>query len=405
MDNEKNIFSLIVKNSIFAFLKEKYNDYKIDDSKDDDNINQIFNLLLELEKYSHIPDKKNIIKEHYYLMKSFMINGNFKEEEFLTSLKDETQDLTLDEKNYILNSVIFITNEDNNISNIEKEIILEISRFLGINSSYNDILLKYKKSEFNKEKILLNKIIVIGIGILLVIIIGIFITSQNISKAKLFETNNYQFDEITFNKYIIYKNEFKISSDKFKKYAIYYMNGTAKISFNPKNIDYNSITKTITLNQDNFKVELYVSPKNEKEIDKVNPKNITSSEAKTLGVVVGIAGAYTGGKIASKITGLLPLGNQFLSGTIGAIVGAGTGYFATTKALENVKFSSDISEKEKDESFKIGKKLIQLQLERDDKLIQMYKEHFEIFIKAKYKTMNKDVQNIEYKKLNNGNKK
>lgn len=411
MEKEKNIFSLIVKNSIFAFLKEKYPNNQFD-NKDDDNIEKIAELLKQLEKYAHIPDKKNIIKENYNLIKLCLIDGSFKEETYLNSLKNETQDLSKEEKSYILNAVIFITNEDKNISDNEKETIIEIARFLDINYSYKEILSNYNKSEFKVESSPI-AIIIIGILVLLAVIGGIFYKAQTVPKVQIFKTNDYQFDEMHFNRYIIYKNKFEISSEKFKKYAVYYISGTAQIGFNPQNLKYNPKTKTLILTQDKFNINISISTKNQLEIDKVNPKGITEGEARTLGVVVGLAGAYGGAKVGSSLgsglTSFLPKSTHFLatsaSGLVGGLLGGGAGYFATTSLLENAKLSSDISETERKETLKVGIDLIKLQLQTDKNLLAMYKEDFENFIKTKYKTFGMDVQKIEYKKIKTGGAK
>ena len=412
MEKEKNIFSLIVKNSIFAFLKEKYPHYDFNNNEDKNNIEKITELLKQLERYAQIPDKKHIVKENYNLIKSFMVDGSFQEETFLNSLKNETKDLTNDEKNYILNSVIFITNEDKNISNDEKEIIIQIARFLNISYTYKEILSNYNKSEFKVESSPIVTII-IGILILLAVIGGIFYKAHNIPKVQIFKTNDYQFDEIHFNRYILYKNQFEVSTEKFKKYAVYYVSGIAQISFNPQNLEYNSQTKTIILSLDSFKVNVSVSPKNKLEIDKVNPKGITEGEAKSLGAVVGLTGAYGGAKIGSSLgsglTSFLPKSTHFLatsaSGLAGGLLGGSAGYFATTNLLDNTKLSSNISETERKETLKVATDLIKLQLQTDENLLAMYKEHFETFIKAKYKTFGADIQIIKYKKIKAGSVK
>lgn len=141
---EKKIFTIIVKNSIFAFIKEKYTNCIVEDKDTNKNINAISLLLVKLEKYAHIPDKKSIIKSEYNSILSLMIDGCIQEDNFLKLLKSDTEDLTVDEKSYILNAVIYVINEDKKISDNEKEVILQISRFLNINDSYDKLL-----SDFN----------------------------------------------------------------------------------------------------------------------------------------------------------------------------------------------------------------------------------------------------------------
>jgi len=408
MDKEQKIFSLIVKNSVFAYLKEKYPDYQFED-KDDEDISKIIELLKQLEKYAHIPDKKNIIKEDYNITKTYMDDGIFKEKEFLEFLKNESKDLADEEKSYILNAVIFVMNEDKNISGTEKEIILQISRFLDITLSYREILANYNKSEFYEEPSPTG-IIIVGIILLLIIGGGIFYKIEHTPKVKRFTTNNYQFDEVHFNRYIIYKNQFEVNSEKFKKYAVYYISGDATIGFNPKDLDYNPTTKTITLKQESFIVTPHISPLNKKEIDKVNPKKIIESEAKTMGTVIGLAGAYAGAKtgasFGSGLTSFLPknigMFATTITGSVSGILAGVTGYFVTKKALTGLQVSKDISESDKKETLKIGSDLIKAQLLTDEQLVSMYKEHFETFIKAKFQSLNLEVLDIVYQNPKEG---
>lgn len=398
MEQEKNIFTLIVKNSIFAFLKEKYPHYRMEDIKDDDNINTIRDLLGKLEKYAHIPDKRNIIEKEYNSIKSLMSKKEFQEYDFLESLKSATEALTAEEKDYILNAVIFVVNEDNKISDNEKEIILQIAKFLNIQHSYKNILIRYDKSEFKNGKVPI-KLIISGLLIVLLIAAGLFWKVKNLPQVQTFETDKYQFDELTFNRYIIYKNKFDIGSEHFKKYAVYYISGTAQISFNPKRIEYNPTTKTITL-LEKFHVSLTTSAKN--EIDKVQAKAITEGQAHNIGVVVGLAGAYGGAKIGSSLSSILPKNIELASSALSGIIGGAAGYLVTTNMLSGAKLTSDISMTDKKETLRIGKQLIKAQLETDTKLLKMYRKHFELFIKAKYKTLNKEVHTVNYEPIENG---
>ena len=124
-----------------------------------------------------------------------------------------------------------------------------------------------------------------------------------------------------------------------------------------------------------------------------------------MGTIIGLAGTYMGAKtgaaLGSGITSFLPKNMQkFTSATAGAfggIVAGATGYFVAKEALTNLQVSSNISETDKKESYRIGEQLIKAQLLTDEQLVSMYKEHFETFIKAKYKTFDMEVLNIEYK--------
>lgn len=395
MITDKEKFILIIQNITFIYLKEKDINAN-NDSEENQDIVELESMLLKLENYTHIPDKKHLLIEHYQAIKSSMMDRTFKEEIFFNDLNVKTKELDSDEKNYILNAIVFVANTDKKISDKEKEIIVQVARALNIELSYKEIMNLYKKSEFNTNG---NPKLLIGIGffILLSLIVGIFWKSQTQAKIQTFATNKYQFDEITFNRYILYKNKFDIQNNEmvkhFKKYAVYYISGTAKISFNPKKITYDPLLKTIIL-EDDFRVDLEILQKD--EIDKVSPKSISKGTAKTMGVVVGLAATYSSSHITSKVTDYLPNSLKMASKTGLGLVSGATAYLVTSKALEGAKLTSDISMTDKKETLKIGEMLIKAQLLTDDKLVDMYRKHFESFIKAKYKTWNKEVDIVKY---------
>jgi hypothetical protein len=393
MEDEQKIFSLIVKNSIFAYLKEKYPHTQIDDGDDNDNIIKIIELLKQLERYAHIPDKQKIIKDEYLVMKSLINNQDLSEAELLQTLQEQTQNITQEDKNYILNSVIFVTNEDDNISSTEKEIIIQIARFLDISHDYKTIMKEYHKSEFVEEKMPIITII-IGLLILAVIAGGLFWQLKKQSNTNIFETDKYQFDQIHFNRYVMYKNSFEVFSGKFHKYFIAYISGVANVSFNPQKLQYNSKTKTLTLSENNFDIESNFLTI--KDIDTVNPDKISTSEARKIGAVVGLASGYAGIKAGNSLANFLPKKIQLAVSSTTALVAGGAGYFVTSELLDGLQLSSDITETEKTTTKNIAKSLIDAQLKADEELQKIYKKHFEQFIKAKYKTHNIDIKHIKY---------
>ena len=407
MKKDKRVFSLIVKNTIFAVLKEKYPDYRVDDTKDDENILQITKLLRNLEKYSHIPDKQEFVKTNFYLLKSFITKGTFREDEFLNSLKSESKDLTLDEKEYILNSVIFVVNEDKKISDIEKEIILQIARFLSIDLDYKTLIKHYHKSEF-KQPTSVWSIVFIGVLFLLIIVGGLFWQYQKIkeSDVNIFNSKKMVFNEVYFNKFIIYQNKFNVGSNYFKKYGVYYLSGKAEISFEPSKLSYNPILKTVTYSHPQYQLfNTNITDNRFLEVDKSNPEAISEKDAKKVAIGVGIAGAYLGGK-AGKAGGSLlskvvpPPYSQYatIAGAgVGGVLGGAGSYYISLKALSGLKLSSDITEKEKIEVQNAGKALIKTQILLNDELQSLYKENFEEYIKLQYSKYGKKVTNITYK--------
>jgi len=407
MEKDKKIFSLIVKNTIFAVLKEKYPDYRIDDSKDDENIAHISKLLRNLEKYSHIPDKQTYVKKSFDLIKSFMKEGTFREHDFLVALKNESDDLSTKEKEYILNSVIFVVNEDKKISDVEKEIILQISRFLGIESEYKTIIKHYKKSEFKKPMSTF-LLVLMGMIFLLMIAGGLYWQYQKIkqSDVNIFNSKRMVFNEVYFNKFIIYQNRFDTDIEHFKKYGVYYLSGKAEISFEPNKISYNPLLKTVTYTSSQYKLfRTDITDNRFLEIDKSNPIPISEQEAKKLATGVGIAGAYLGGSAGgaggSLLSKVIPLPYSKFATVAGAGIGGAFGgvgsYFISLNMLDGLRLSKNITEKEEIEVQNAGKMLIKAQILLNEELQNMYKQNFEEYIKLQYSKHGKEVKNIEYK--------
>jgi len=223
-------------------------------------------------------------------------------------------------------------------------------------------------------------------------------------KINLFQTDKYEFYELTFNRYIFYKKKFLSPKTDdvtrhFRKYAVYYISGKAVVSFNPKLLQLNSEKDTVSIPESAFKVEINVPPSKELEIDKANPKPITESEANEMAAVVGLAAGVSVAKGSWSLTKFLPPNVQpyaaAISGGLGA-VGGGAAYLVTSNVLDGLKLSSDISETERDEVLKTGKHLIKAQVTADEAIRALYKEQFETFIKAKYQAVGINVSNIQY---------
>ena len=102
--------------------------------------------------------------------------------------------------------------------------------------------------------------------------------------------------------------------------------------------------------------------------------------------------------MGNELGSILPKPYKFLGSTLGSVAGGAAGYFATSSLLEGVKLTDDISMTSKKETLKIGEELIKAQLQTDEQMNSMYKEHFESFIKSKYRTLNKEVEIMKYKK-------
>lgn len=151
MGKEKKIFSLLSSLSAYAFLKEKYPTYRIDDANYDADLTDLRERILEIEKYAHIPDKYLTIESKYKKFIQLISNDEFREEVLLDDVLKKSEYLTVEEKRDIIHSVIFIMHIDHSISQIEKSIIMQISKFLEYPQDYQSIMKEYKESDFKES--------------------------------------------------------------------------------------------------------------------------------------------------------------------------------------------------------------------------------------------------------------
>ena len=396
-DNDVKEFSLIVRGSIYAFMKEKYPDYEIDEGNQKEDIKKITGLLSKVEKYVHIPDKKIIVEENYLKLREYMTNSDFREAKLLESMKEKTQGLSVEEKEYILNSIIYVMRDDLNISDTEKEIIVQISKFLDIDSDADTLLKNYKKTKFKRPM----RKIVKGLFVLMSLLLiagGVFLYVKNVNEAQLFNEEKVVFDEVYFNRFVVYKNKVNISSNHFKKQAVFYLSGSAEIGINPKNLQYDFVSKTVTYTMPKDKKFLVDMKFNSEEmIDEIEPTPINKEEAQAMGAVIGVAGAFVGAKVGSSLGSLAPFP---FAGTIGAVIGGVASgaavYSVTSKKLEGASLKKKISQKEIDIVIDEAEKLLKVVLSKDENLDKTYKKDFENYIKTKYASFGYEVKTVSY---------
>ena len=151
MEKEKKIFSIVSSLSAYAFLKEKYPDYKVDIEVQDANKKELTERILEIEKYAYIPDKNFTIESKYDHFIELIKDNEFKEEILLDDLLKKSEYLTTEEKRDIINSIIYIMYLDHSISKHEKSIIIQIRKFLNYEFDYNTIMEEYKNSEHKES--------------------------------------------------------------------------------------------------------------------------------------------------------------------------------------------------------------------------------------------------------------
>ncbi len=402
-NNETKIYKAIVECAIFAYFKEKYPHSAPDDEKESDDIKSISQLLLKLEKYSHIPDKERLIKETYREIKQLIEDDEFREENLQLMLQDIASELSVEDRRYILNAVILIVNEDDNISEVEKVVILQVSRYLGFSDEFQSIIKAFKASDFYEEDT--KGVVLFGVVFLFGLLVAamMFVDKQE-PKINLFKTDKYQFYDLTFNRYIFYKNQYLSSNvdgltQHYRKYAVYYLRGKASVSFASSLLHFNIKTGELTIPERAFAIDIHIPPSQELEIDRVNPQPISESEAQAIGAVVGLGAGAAVAKGGLSLTKFLPptIQPQALAATgVVGLIGGGAAYLVTSKALEGMQLASKITETEREEVLRTGKHLIEAQIRASDDIKQLYQEQFESFIKAKYQAVGLTVTDIQY---------
>lgn len=393
-------FYLISLIATYGYLKEKYNKVEEGVSKHlDEDIDNIVSLIKPLEKFVAIPDKADFVKEAFAEIDSFCRdNTSGKETLFINKIKEYSEPLNKLEKEEILNILIYVTDEDQNISAMEKEIILQVADSFGIEDNYDTLLKKYKKS-FLKKPFSMQQILIPVLSMFVIVSGILYFMSQRVSSnVQIFKDKKVVFNEISFNRFVIYKNKYSEDSKHFGKQAVFYIGGKAEVSFDPDNIDYNSLTKTVTYFYPvdaPFGVEM--SKVTSQLVDEIKPQPLSAEEAGKAAAVIGIAGGILGAKAGSTLGKLYPhpygkIGGGVAGGVLGS-VGAGLVSF---NALNGLSLSSDISSKEKDQVVIKSKELINTILSFEDELTKTYKESFKEYIVRKYALYNLEVNNVKF---------
>jgi len=396
-EKDEQEFTLIVRGSIYAFIKEKYPDYEIDEANQKEDIEKITALVSKIEKYIYIPDKKIIVEENYLKLREYMTHSDFREAKLLESMKMKTQGLSVDEKEYILNSIIYVMLDNLRLSDTEKEIIVQVSQFLGIDSDVETLMKNYQKTKFRRPVRKIVKGLLVALSLFL-IAGAAFLYVKNANETRLFNEERIVFDEVYFNRFVVYKNKFDTGGDHFQKQGVFYLSGSAEIGIDPKNLQYDLISKTVTYTvpkEKRFFVDMKFN--SEEMIDEIEPTPISKEEAQAMGAVIGISGAFVGAKVGSGLGSLAPVP---FGGTIGAVLGGVAGgaavYSVTSKALEGASLKEKISQKEIEVVIDEAEKLLKVILSEDEDLNKMYKKDFENYIKTKYASFGYEVRTVSY---------
>ncbi len=394
-------FDLISLIATYVYLKEKYNDVDkgLKETSSED-LGNIVTLLKPLEKFLAIPDKKSIVKKSFNELSAICLNNiEGQETAFLSKVNEYAEGLSIEEKAEILNIIMYVTDEDSKISEKEKEVILQIAYTLGIEDDYNKLLMQYKKSPLKRTSTNLG---VIAFIVAMVLLVGGFAFYQFNQKSSdvvnVFKDKKVVFNQVFFNRFVIYKNKANVNNEHFKKQAVFYVAGDAEVSFDPSDVKYDPTTKIVTYflpKDEPFKVDMNnIKPL---LVDETKPVPLSEKEAAVLATGLGIAGGILGSKAGGALGSLYPHPLGKIGGSvIGAgVAGIGTG-IVSFNVFNGLQISKSISRKEKAEVSDKSIDLINAILTYNSDLTQEYKEAFVKYIKRKYALYGKDVVKIEF---------
>jgi hypothetical protein len=381
-------FYLITLLSTYVFLKEHCKKLEnCSSEKRNDNIDKILQLLQPLEAYVHIPDKIDFISKAYDEVELIWAeNKKGQEKVFFEEVKKYAKNLKKYEKREILNILIYVVNEDDKISMLEKEFLLQLSSVFEFNEDYKELLAFYEKSPF-KKPFSIKKMSVIASLLIIILMVGLYILSKTINSEgiHIFKEEKIMFNKLSFNRFIVYKNKYIIENTHFAKQAVFNINGKAEIGFDPQNINYDPESQTVTYlfpKEAPFIVE--VSSK-ALLIDEANPVPLTEGEAAKMSTGLALAGGLIGAKAGSTIGSLYPNKLVKMGATLsGGVMGSAASGILSFNALNGLQVSENITKKEKALVIKKSKELVKIILTYNDELISMYKQNFKKYIKSKY---------------------
>lgn len=403
MTADKKIFFSISLLSIYIFLKEKYKNNGIDDAQKDIDLEIVGKMLSKLEKYQHLPNKHNIVQNAYNELSNCKVDSKIDENKLFDIVSTSIEELSEDEKKYILNSIVFVANSDKTITNEEKELILQVNYLLGFKTDFNNIMKDFNKSEFSAP-ISTTKLVMLLV-IILTVVLGtcFYFYKEQSNKINIFKNERVVFSEMSFNRYVIYQNSF-FKDKHLLKQAIFYFDGVSEIGFEPRNIKYNPVSKEITLLYKEKPFIVNTSFNNILLVDEIEPAPIKDAElvAGGFALVGGYAGSVAGDTVGNLVGTVMP-NLKLIAPKVGSVGGAVVGgigtYFISKKLLEGVKVSSELSIEEKEKVKVSSKELINEVLNNDKMLIELYINSFESFIKNKYASIGIEVNNIKYEEV------
>lgn len=360
------------------------------------------------EYYYSVLNKNRIIKnEIKRIFESCYQNNELDEELFFARIDDVTSKIDEADAELIYTQLINSAKELNiKIKNI-KEPLLQIKNHLQLYKSYEF----YESQEYKiyKKAVSPLKQFMVALPLISIIFGAVYYfaylyENEPQEELNLFIDDKIVFNEINFNKMVVYKNKFDIENNFFLKQAVIYLYGDVEISFDPNNLNFNRKENRVTFfhPKDNL-FNIAVTSK-DLLIDEITTEPITEEEANLFKPAIIMATSIGGGLIANRFYSIVGkiFPTSFVSNLVTTGLGAAAGGYIGYELANNlsgIKLSQNITEKEKRIVVNNSTDLIKALFYADPTLNILYKNKFEEYIRDSYGAHGFEIEAIEYKEL------
>lgn len=398
-DNSTRQFQTLSLVFTYIFLKEKYPSLKDPAIRERQDVDVIYERLREYEAYAHVPNKKKFILEGFDHINSHGTDDEFDEEELLTLVRQLSVELDPKQREEIFRSLVQAAKADNHISADEKEVICQVGVALKIE---------------NPQQWLSSQKTWIGIAVAALLFFSVagfayyLYSSISGGGVNTYRRENIVFSEVFFNRFLIYKNRFNVESDWMRRQAVFYLNGSAEIAFEPSQISYDESSGTLSLAcssaAPDSQFQMIYHFDDPVIVDQVDPRPISESEAKTAASVIGIAGSAlgvtAGAKFGSVLSSFAPKQYKFVTqagaGALAGLAGGLGGYYFALDSLTGTQLTKDISPAEILVITQAAMDIIKAALEAEGELTNIFEERFQTFIQAEYAERGKNISRVSF---------
>ena len=385
----------------FIYLKDKYTYKEIVNkgSMTDLEIEDVAEEISSVEEFYHFPDKDESIRNSYNLISA---DNKVTDKYILGVVRKESSSLSKSDKEIVLKYTIQCSFKDGIVTDKEYEFIKQLEHALNL-EGYAEKFVISNKLKKNSTKL------AIAAGIFFIGVISLYQIYQN-SSVNVFTDDKFIFNQIDFNRYIVYGNVYKRGANEyFRKQAIIYIKGTANVSIKTPNLKHSKEIVEYRYTENPFDIDIKGDPGDIFLVDELIPQPISESDAKKAAAVIGIVGGYAGAKAGASVGSIvktLPFGNMMIAkfseiagGVLGSIAGGGVAYTLTYNGLKGLKLSNRITQTEIDIVISDGLKAIKESLIENKEIEELSKMNLKNMLMMKYKNSGLNIKDVVFNKI------